>query len=256
MNIQPLSKSNFSNKYWQKPNCFLFAGSTNCCRLTISEVSKALMSYPIGFVQTDSDIAMVAILGLEDNRNVFVTTEGNWLVSYVPAEFRCYPFSLRKASDNSEEILCIDLNSNLISQEESGFPFFEPTGEMHTELLKVLDFLSELSKDVQLTKCAIDSLHKFNLLEDWKIEISTGNKLHKLEGVLGVNEDQLSRLGPEELAELRETNALFLCYGQLLSRQHIDFCARMTSKLRNEEQSVDVDDIYSLESGVLSFDNF
>jgi len=105
--LKAVSKSAHSDKYWRRASNYEFTAQDVYCPLAIQELPHALMGVPIGFTIVGEQLKLVAVLGLEPDRNLFVDDSGRWLGRYIPAWYRCYPFVTVQSEDN-QFILCVD----------------------------------------------------------------------------------------------------------------------------------------------------
>ncbi len=76
-----------------------FSSDTNSVPLLLSEFAAASACYPIAFAKTGKRQTFfpVAVLGIRDRENRFLSEENIWLAEYVPAWIRRYPFHLGAA---------------------------------------------------------------------------------------------------------------------------------------------------------------
>lgn len=90
-----------------------FAAKSNAIPVVTGEFAAALRSFPIVFTGDDVPVP-VAVLGLENEKNLFVDGFGSWRKgAYVPAYVRRYPFISLKVDDD-QQLLCADLSSDRI----------------------------------------------------------------------------------------------------------------------------------------------
>src|SRR6056297_2371984 len=113
--LTAISKQNFANKSWTRFTSYQFAAKDNLTPLVVSEISKSVLNFPMAFIKQQDTFILVAVLSLTPGQNMFVAPNGQWLGGYVPAAFRGHPFSLQKAKDRDEFVLCVDQESGLIN---------------------------------------------------------------------------------------------------------------------------------------------
>src|SRR5690606_22183616 len=87
----------------------------NAVPLSFAEFAVACRDYPIAFVSGDGGQSYVAmaVLGLENRRNLFATADGAWEPgTYVPAYVRRYPFCMTRVTvdgkEQPERIACVE----------------------------------------------------------------------------------------------------------------------------------------------------
>jgi hypothetical protein len=83
--------------------------------LSYTEFAAACRDYPIAFISGDSGRTFVAmaVLGLENQQNLFVTADGAWDAgAYLPAYVRRYPFCMTRVTmdgkEQAERIACVE----------------------------------------------------------------------------------------------------------------------------------------------------
>ncbi|MDB5474260.1 MAG: SapC, partial [Devosia sp.] len=182
--------------------------------------------------------ALVAILGIEPNTNLFVASDGTWLGRYVPAMLRAHPFWF--AQHEGRSLLCIDESSGLAGpDEENARPFFEPSGEMAKPTAEVVNFLSSLNSELARAGQMGTLLHRHNLLEPWPIQIRADKATppRPLEGLLRVNEAALNAVPDSVHLELRR-GALLLAHAQLLSMSNLSLLPRIAEARQAQEQKI------------------
>ncbi|MBU6235633.1 MAG: SapC family protein, partial [Alphaproteobacteria bacterium] len=93
---------------------FAFAGTANALPINLVEFPQIAHFYPIAFAR-DAVATPVAVVGVRDNENLFVTDEGGWKENtYIPAYARRYPFILSESPDGAQLSLCIDDAPNVV----------------------------------------------------------------------------------------------------------------------------------------------
>jgi len=81
--------------------------------LSYTEFSVACRDYPIAFIGGDGNFIAMAVLGMENQQNLFVTPEGGWDASvYLPAYVRRYPFCMTRVTvdgrEQPERVACVE----------------------------------------------------------------------------------------------------------------------------------------------------
>lgn len=246
-NIQPVTKSSYAGKRWQRRTSYAFAASDSLVPLVNQELPKALFSLPVGFIFRDKQAFPVAVLGFRPGRNLLVSTEGRWLGSYVPAAYRAYPFSLAK-TDDGRQILCIDEDSGLVSTTK-GEPFFTEEGEPTREINQILDFLTKVESNRQATMRMCEILQHHELIQPWPIKIRSEEGEKPLTGLCRIDENRLNKLDRDSLDQVRQAGALPLIYCQLLSMGNLQMLAGLAKQAEgktDKRESVEAPDLNSL----------
>lgn len=217
--LHVISYENHGNKYWQRYSSYAFAAGDAIAQLVMQEIPKAAMVIPVGFIQTDNGFLPVAVQGLQPGQNLFVAPDGRWLGQYIPAAYRGYPFTLAN-TDDGQQVLCMLPNSELLSDTD-GELFFDDEKQPAPALKDVLNFLTNVSQNRQLTKGLCDALAQHDLFQPWPITLQTDGGQQTIEGLYRIDEAALNQLPAAAFEQLRQAGALPLAYCQLLSMQHL-----------------------------------
>ena len=167
-----------------------------------------------------------AILGVQQDRNLYVSSEGQWQGRYIPAFVRRYPFVFSGSEDGSTFTLCVDKEFKGLNEDGRGERLFDEAGEKTEYLDKMLNFLQEYQLQFQRTQAFCEKLKQLDLLESMQAQISlpSGNQ-QSLTGFQVISRDRLKALDGEQLAELGKTDALELAYLQLQSMNNFSVMA-------------------------------
>jgi hypothetical protein len=253
-NITIISKKQHRNSRWKRPNNFNFAANDALCPLVVHEFPQAIMSLPVGFIPLEQGYTPVAILGLEQGKNLLVDAQGKWRGRYIPNAYRCHPFLLADGEDD-KRILCIDEDIGIADDGEDGESIFGEDGEASETISSILDFLNKNSINRKPTKIICDCIQKHGLIEPWPIAVMIDDENRGVSGVFRINETALNALSRTALKELRDCSALVVVYSQLLSMGHLQNLAQeiqSTPEIAPSELNFDA---FSSESGSLNFDN-
>jgi len=196
---------------------FNFARHTNSVILTVAEVSSAAMSYPVVFSQGDDDILPVAVLGLEENENAFVDSDGGWRANtYIPAYIRRYPFIFMETPDTDVLTLCVDMAADVIGTKKGELIF---KGEKPTAAgSKALEFCNMFNQELVATKALGKLISEAGLLDDKEATLTDADgKKTGLKGFRVIDEERLNALDETQFLALRKAGALPVIYSHLLS---------------------------------------
>ena len=115
LKIVPVDRDRHGCKRWRRPNGSEFSAHLAVASLGGSELSQAIGTFPIGFIERSPGSYMpVAVLALAKGGNLFVGPGGQWLGGYIPVVLRSYPFSLIRADNGEGGVLGIDEDSGLV----------------------------------------------------------------------------------------------------------------------------------------------
>lgn len=225
-NIQAITRERHANRRWKRYTSYAFAAADALSPLTMQELPKAMMALPIGLLAVEGGSFMpMAIQGLKPGKNLFVARDGRWVVGYVPAVYRCYPFVLANIGDD-KQALCVNEDSGLI-EDGDGEPFFGEDGQPSKAVDDVLTFLTLIAANLQVTRHACAALQKHGLIQPWPIKLQGAEGEQDVEGLFRIDEAAMNQLPAEALLELRNAGALMLAYCQLLSMQHLPLLGQL-----------------------------
>jgi hypothetical protein len=213
----PVSKEQHAALSIDTTQDYSFASQVNSVPLTATEFPFAARDYVIVFAGAETPMP-AAILGVQQDRNVFVSAEGKWEGRYIPAFVRRYPFVFSSNEDSSTFTLCVDKEFKGLNEDDRGEKLFSDEGENTPYLDKMLNFLQEYQLQFQRTQAFCKQLKELNLLETMQAHISmpTGSQ-QSLTGFQVINRERLKALDGEKLAKLARTDALELAYLHLQS---------------------------------------
>jgi len=213
----PVSKEQHADFSIDTTQDYSFASQVNSVPLTATEFPFAARDYVIVFAGQETPMP-AAILGVQQDKNIFISDDGHWQGRYIPAFVRRYPFVFSSSEDGATFTLCVDKEFKGLNAEGRGEKLFDEQGEKTTYLDKMLNFLQEYQLQFQRTQTFCKQLKELDLLETMQAHISmpTGSQ-QSLTGFQVINRDRLKALDGEKLAELAKTDALELAYLHLQS---------------------------------------
>ncbi len=209
---------------WKRPSSYAFASGDSIVPLTIQELSRAVMAFPIAFSRLENGFQPVAMLGFESGSNLFVAHDGSWKGSYVPAMLRTYPFRLGSAQDGTR-VLCIDAESGLMGNE--GELLLNEDGSPAQEVARVMQLLNQIEAERMMTLEACSVLEKSGLIVPWEITLQEEGGNRKLAGLYKIDEAAMNALEDGDYLDLRKKGALPMAYCQLLSMQNLQILGRL-----------------------------
>lgn len=223
--IHIVSKERHVDKRWRRYTSYTHTAADAVADLVLPELSRACMAMPIGFIAAKGGLAPVAVQGLEPGKNLLVADDGRWLVEYIPAAYRSYPFALGAAEDG-QPVLCVAEDSGLLS-DASGEPFLDEHGELAPSLKEVLDFMVRVAVQRSATQRICRVLQKHDLVRPWPFERKTEAGIQIIGGLHRVDKAALARLSADAFQEVRLAGALPMIYCHLLSMQHMSELKRL-----------------------------
>lgn len=200
--------------------------ASNAIPITISEIPRAARDYPIVFASPDEgqSFGVVALLGLRDRDNLFVTEEGRWReCSYLPAYVRRYPFCMATVSHDGqvadERIVCVE---RAMLDENKGLASEMPDGQRAGWWSERLHLMQEYEADLIRTRQMCDILKKLKLLHAFGAQaITADGEVVNLAGMYRADEALLENLKADELRMLIRKGILGRLYAHMISLDNL-----------------------------------
>lgn len=198
---------------------FAFARRTNSVPLMAVEFPAAAQEYAIVFAGTDDGVTLpLAILGIEDKQNLYITDDGGWKAAYIPAFVRRYPFIFATSDEGKTFTLCIDEGFAGCNQEGRGQKLFGEKGKRTEYLDGVLRFLQEYQVQHQRTRAFCQRIRDLDLLEPMQanVALKSGEKM-SLAGFQVVSRERLKNITAEQAKDMLQSGELELVFLHLHS---------------------------------------
>ena len=245
-NWQVVSKEKHGKSGWVPPVDYRQAKGSALAPLMAAEISHALPFYPLAFVKApDGQFQLSAIFSLKNGVNLFVNKENRWLVPYVPAALRSYPFAMMKTQSGSH-VLAVDVDSPYFKESASADDnsVLTSEGKADGSLETLIQFMQQRLDQQMKTEAVVGTLADFGLLEPWEIQVKQedGSLVGQtLAGLYRVSEKALKKLEADKLSLLANNGALGIAYGQLLSQARLkDLQSRsVLFNKQNQESAID-----------------
>lgn len=186
-----------------------------------AEFRQLQAHFPIVFQLVDGDAGFqpVALFGLEEGQNLFLTDTG-WDAPVVPMALQRDPFLIGRGPDDSLQ-LHIDLASPRIVRPEEGevgTALFMPHGGFSEHLDHIVQLMEHLHAQAQQLPAFIEALTRHQLLEPFAIDIETpGGEQLRLTGLFTIHEERLAALPGDALEALAREGHLLPIYMQIAS---------------------------------------
>ena len=256
-----ISRKQHAQSRFQPRQGYFHASGQLITPVLLQELPRLVPLYMLGFVllneRSDEQYQAVALLGVEEGKNLYLNPDGRWLGDYVPASLRGYPFNLLPG-DNGEQVLCID--GNALTGEAGPNDLFDDNGDPTETVSAHLNFLNQCSTDRQRTQNAVDALQKAEVITPWPLEINRGEDESPLrvQGLYCIDEKALNSLSGDTYAGLQGA-PMALAHAQLFSlnqRRQLIQRARYHANLKGKapEQEPDIEALFAEEDDSLKFD--
>jgi hypothetical protein len=190
---------------------FAFAALAHIVPLQITEFGPASLSYPLIFAGETR--APMAVLGMRQGENLFVTPEGRYEeLAYVPGFIRRYPFVLAGNERDEQLVVCIDRNAPMVG-EDGETPLFVD-GKLSPTAEAAVKFCSDFETERRRTDSFVARMKELDLFEAKAATFTPRNP----DGSMGqpiqvadyfaISEDKLRDLSDGDLRELHQSGAL------------------------------------------------
>lgn len=250
-----ISKINHQHSLWTPKKVFKFAAGSAVIPINISELGKLIAQYVITFVRDGERFQAVALVGLENQRNLYVNDEGEWLSPYIPESIRHFPFRL---SPTEEQNKILTIATDHLEQETSTEPLFKMTGELAEKVGQVLAELNRSDGYTMQTDVACDLLASYGLIVPWPLKIQQADNLgtREINGLHCIDEQKMLDMASNDFAELRSNAALALAYAQMFSMSQLEqlsLRSEYNETRARKKSALDIGPLFSEESA-LNFD--
>ena len=197
---------------------FKFAKLTNSSPINVQEFALIAKSYPIVFTG-DAAAVPVAVLGLENSRNVFINDKNHWEKNcYIPAYVRQYPFGL--SVDGDKLTLCIDESSDKFKKNASDKDMKFFSGKEPGDVIKsALEFCASYYNDSKITAGFSAEMQQNGMFIERQINVSLNgrNKPIVLGGFKVIDDSKLNNLSDELILKWHKNGYLALIHFHILS---------------------------------------
>ena len=209
-----------------------FAKHTNSLPISLSEVVDACHDYPLVFVQQKdtSQYVLVAILGMADKENLFVTDD-TWLPeTYIPAYVRRYPFCMTRVTlegvQQSQRLVCVE--KDFLSAD--GISMFDAPGQQTPQWARFMEFMNQYETDMEATLKFCSTVRDFKLLEPMAMRATLNSQDLELGGMFRISFDRMNTLNSSEIKTLYKNGILGTIYHHISSLSRFERMFQIKSR--------------------------
>jgi hypothetical protein len=227
-NIVPLNNERHAKTRVKEISGFGFVSNLHIAYVTMHEFARAAAIFPIVFIEDKArdEFRPVVLMGLSEGENLFVSADGRWNASYVPAVIRRYPFALAPKGDSADYLVCIDEGSDLVSDTE-GDALFDERGEPTQTVANVKRYLGELQQLDTVTHAFCKFLAENNMFTPLNMKVREDAAIKNITGCYVINEARLNSLSDERFLEIRSKQYLASIYAHLMSLAQTERLVRL-----------------------------
>lgn len=183
-----------------------FCRTVNAIALSYGELAMASRDYPIVFAASRapgeapdaplSIYAPVAVLGLADKQNLYVSDQGEWEPGvYVPAFIRRYPFCvarvLEDGGERDQRVVCVER----AYVDREGVALYDADGKATPQWRAYEQLLQEYEADLDRTAQMCSALTKLDLFAPFEFQVLDGSSpALTLQGMHRIDEQKLADL--------------------------------------------------------------
>jgi len=188
-----------------------------------TEFRSIQSTYPIMFRKNgEDDFVPVALLGFEQNENLFLT-EAGWDARYIPAMIKKEPFLIGTQGEDEDptRVLSVDMDSPRVNSEK-GEALFGALGEMTEFLESQANMLEVIYEGHMQNNLFVKALLEQELLESvtFDIVLKDGSR-NSLLGFYTINEEKIPDLSQETLHLLNRNGMLMPMFMVMASTGNI-----------------------------------
>ncbi|WP_295888704.1 SapC family protein [uncultured Thiohalocapsa sp.] len=228
-NWQPVTQDRHGHRHWRRAADYHFAADRIVVPVAAAELSQVAVELPMAFLKTEQHYTLCVVLGFEPGHNLCVDVNGRWLVGYVPAALRAYPFGLGKTNED-QLTLCVDEDSGLLTEPPDGEAFFSAPDEPAQTTKEALDFLAHTEQSRAAVVTLSAQLHEAGLIAPWPLEVTTSIGKQPVDGLYRIDVGALDACPADTLKALQQRGALSAAYAQLLSMQRVQRLAALAQR--------------------------
>jgi SapC len=211
LNVEQHKSLGYTEKYGAE-----YGHQVGAVMILPNEFAKAQREYPILFRKNSETgrFFPVALLGLEENENLFLDEKSTWSTRYIPHAMKQGPFIIGLQQQGTEQklIVYVDVNDSRIQQNTTA-ALFNADGTGSTTLNEIRDVLLARHEGSERLESMIEAFLKYDLLERVIIEIDlTNGATINFDAGYTVHIEKLFALENDAVVELHKSGFLSLAY--------------------------------------------
>ena len=203
---------------WRPASGFGFARQVTLVPLATAEIARVAQVLPVVFREAENRWEAVAVMGPIEGANVFVSREGKWRTSFVPALLRVYPFKLTGAG---ELALWEGYEPEPLAA-EGAQPFYKEDA-LAPRLQQTQKFLKTVHTGIGAAHRSLERLETAEVLTPWEVPgIETPQPERALTGLYAIDAKRFEALEDAVVMDLFRSGALRWLHAHLDSLHHAE----------------------------------
>ncbi|MCK7582318.1 MAG: SapC family protein [Chromatiales bacterium] len=266
-----LSASAHLHAGWRPPSDFRHSAGLATVPVVHSEISHVIPTMPLALQARAAangrglSFELVALLSPVPGKNLMLRTDGQWLIGYVPAHLRAYPFAVARRADqpdSDERLVCINADSGCLVDNAQDDPqaqrLFADDGQPAAAFARVIEFLQAQEQARRLTQQAMAALAAHKLIAPWQLLPGEAGSPQQTPDLFRIDPEALAALDATALETLHRSGGLMIAHAQLLSMQrtrNFPHLLKMQQSAQSAVPALDFEHLFNSGNETLSFSN-
>ncbi len=197
---------------------YAFAAGVRAVPVTLPEIFSAARDYPVVFTNLETPFP-VAVVGVLEDRNLFMQ-DGHWAEGrYVPAYLRCHPFAFAGERDGRVAV-AVDRKAPTVTRDPK-YPFFAD-GKVTRETEDLMRFCAQYEAERKRTVEFCQQLKELGLLAAQRATHTpeNGGEEITLASYVSIDAEKLSALADDAVVAMHKAGRLAAAYLQIYSLEN------------------------------------
>lgn len=215
-NAVPLSPERHGGSFLAPDQGYGFARAMPLTPVLVREFADLAAEYVVAFLKAGDTLRPVALLGLNEDENLYLGEDDSWQADYVPAMLRQYPFVAILDRGNERGVLAIAEDYAGLNKDGQGTALFDADGRPGDLVSRAQKFVADVAQGALRTEAFCARLAALDLLSPIRVDLKNpAGETRSVGGVLVVDRKKLNDLPPETLHELQQSGGLEAIYQHL-----------------------------------------
>ena len=236
-----LSSDKHSQLRLKKNALLAHAATQQALPIEAVEVTKAATSFPVFCAKNQhGEMTLSAVAGLSAGTSLFMKGE-QWDGTYLPSTLQVYPFYLIPSPGKEKDYTVGIQEDNPAFSTEEGEPLFDENGQATKHLEQVSNRLAAELVNIQATVKMMNALTRLDLFKPIELIVQYQDKTAKrINGLYSIDDEKLSKLPANELAELNKEGFLVVVHAMLISVFQVNNLVRRHNESGAQDKVVSI----------------